>query len=161
MLIYLLRHGDAAQNPSLQDSERPLTELGRRQAEIVARFLQRFDTTIAAIFCSPLKRAQQMAEPTRKLLKVQQFVLSEYLVPGSASPQLIEQMNVNTFESVLLVGHEPYLGEFLSLLVAGGTDLKLEFRKSSLALVETAAPVRKRNGILKWFITFEQMEMIT
>ena len=160
MLIYLLRHGDAAQNPSLHDSERPLTELGRRQSETVARFLQRSNASINTIFCSSLQRAQQMAQPTRELLRVEQLISTEYLVPGSDSRQLLEQINSNIAESVLLVGHEPYLGELLSMLVAGGTDVKVEFKKSTLSLVETTPPVRKGHGLLKWIITIEQMDMI-
>ncbi len=32
MLIYFLRHGDASSDSRLHDSERPLTDLGVRQA---------------------------------------------------------------------------------------------------------------------------------
>ena len=160
MLIYLLRHGDADQNSSLHDSERPLTELGRRQSETVARFLQRSNASINTIFCSSLQRAQQMAHPIRALLKVNQLISTEYLVPGSDVMQLFEQVNSNISASILLVGHEPSLGELVSLLVTGDPRFRIEFKKSTLALVETTPPVQKGRGLLKWITTFEQMDMV-
>jgi len=110
---------------------------------------------------SPLRRAQEMALPTVRTLNVSRFSSSEFLVPGSNPQQLVQEINNSDLESTLLVGHEPFLGEFLSYLVTGTTGFKVEFKKSTLALVETPLPVQKGRGQLKWIVTFEHMEMIT
>ncbi|MBI3005187.1 MAG: phosphohistidine phosphatase SixA [Ignavibacteriales bacterium] len=160
MLIYLLRHGDAAQNPSLHDRERPLTELGQQQAETVADFLKRSHTSINAILCSPLQRAREMAAPVQRHLDIRNFRLSEYLIPGNDVRQLLAQINADSVESVLLVGHEPLLGELTSLLVTTANDLKVEFKKGTLALIEAGSPVREAQGVLKWLVTAEHMEQV-
>lgn len=160
MRIYFLRHGDAAVDPSLHDSERPLTELGRRQAQTVARFFLRTNTNIASIFCSPLLRAQQMAQPVREQLAVKDFHLTECLVPGNNPRPLLEQFNGRQADSVLLVGHEPLLSELISMLVSGGPELRIEIKKSSLALVEATSPVRSGHGLLKWLIHVDLLQQL-
>ncbi|MBI4427517.1 MAG: phosphohistidine phosphatase SixA [Ignavibacteriales bacterium] len=160
MLIYLLRHGDASQDPSLHDSERPLTQLGQQQAETVARFLQRSRTSISTILSSPLQRAREMAAPLQEHLGVRNFRITEYLIPGNDVRQVIAQINGDSVESVLLVGHEPLLGELASLLVTTADDLNVEFKKGALALIEAGSPVREAQGVLKWLITAESMDLV-
>jgi len=160
MRIYFLRHGDAAADPSLHDSERPLTELGRRQANTVARFFHRTNANITSIFCSPLLRAQQTAQCVREQLGVKNLVLTEYLVPGNDPRQLLEQINAHQAGSILLVGHEPLLSELIAMLVAGGTELRIEIKKSSVALVETTPPVRSGHGLLKWLIHIDHLQQL-
>ncbi len=160
MRIYFLRHGDAAADPSLHDSERPLTELGRRQANTVAQFFRRTSASITLIFCSPLLRAQQTAQPVREQLGVKNLVLTEYLVPGNDPRQLLEQINARQADSILLVGHEPLLSELIAMLVAGGTELRIEIKKSSVALVETTPPIRRGHGLLKWLIHIDHLQQL-
>ena len=160
MRIYFLRHGDAATDPSLHDSERPLTELGRRQAHTVARFLQRSNTSITSIFCSPLLRAEQTAQPVREQLGVKNLFMTEYLIPGNDPRQLLEQINAHQDDSILLVGHEPLLSELIAMLVAGGTELRIEIKKSSVALLETTPPVRRGHGLLKWLIHIDHLQQL-
>lgn len=60
MLLYIIRHGD----PDYATDS--LTELGKKQAEAVAKRLQR--SNINAVYTSPMGRAIQTAEPTCRLL---------------------------------------------------------------------------------------------
>lgn len=60
MLLYVIRHGDPCYNP---DS---LTPKGRRQAEAIGRRLALHG--IDRVFSSPLKRAQETAQPLCELL---------------------------------------------------------------------------------------------
>lgn len=56
--ILLIRHGDCYQGYGGQDP--PLSELGRRQTEALAGRLR--PLSVAAVYASPLRRAQQTAE---------------------------------------------------------------------------------------------------
>ncbi len=60
MLLYIIRHGD----PDYKTDS--LTELGKMQAEAVAKRLQR--SKINVVYTSPMGRAIQTAEPTCRLL---------------------------------------------------------------------------------------------
>lgn len=161
MLLYFLRHGDASQDLNVLDSERPLTDLGTHQASVVASFLKRSETSIEAVFCSPLRRAQLTASIVQKALGSKLATVSEYLVPAADQRQLFEQLNSENAQSFLLVGHEPQLSKTVSLLTTGNEETRLEFKKSSLACVEVTKPIRRGKGILKWLVTVEQMERLT
>ena len=54
--IYLIRHAE----PTARDIDRPLSEIGQRQAAKVAENLR--DSGISLIYASPLKRARETAE---------------------------------------------------------------------------------------------------
>ena len=64
-MIYLLRHGQTAQNKArrLQGrSEHPLDETGEEQARAVGRWFEAHGIRIAAVYASPLQRAIRTAE---------------------------------------------------------------------------------------------------
>ena len=63
MFLYIIRHGDPIYDP---DS---LTPLGERQAEAVGRRLS--EIGLDRIYCSPLIRARQTAQPTCEMLRME------------------------------------------------------------------------------------------
>lgn len=160
MLLYLLRHGDAVENPTLHDSERPLSDRGFEQARTAAQFFQRLHISFNLIIASPLLRAQQMAAPAREMPGVSHFLRSDYLLPGSNHQQLFDLLNAQEAGSVLLVGHEPHLSTTIALLTAGETTARIEMKKASCACVDIAKPLRKGQGTLKWLVTAEQMKLL-
>ncbi len=161
MFIYLLRHGDAVENPSLRDAERPLTDLGVQQAAFAARFLKADGVKIEVILTSPLLRARQTASIIQDAMKIEAVRTSEHLSPSSDHRQLFQTMNEQNVESILLVGHEPHLSTAISLLIVGGRDAKIEIKKASLACVETQRPIEMNQGHLKWLITANQMKLVS
>jgi broad specificity phosphatase PhoE len=61
--VYLARHGESdwnAENRFQGQTDRPLTELGRRQAELLAQEVARL--RLAAVYTSPLRRSTETAE---------------------------------------------------------------------------------------------------
>lgn len=73
MTIYLLRHGDKAKgnypHPILSHLDQPLSEIGREQAEAVARYFSQ--TPLSAIYISEYIRTLQTAQPTAELKQIQ------------------------------------------------------------------------------------------
>jgi probable phosphoglycerate mutase len=74
--LYLIRHGQSHINLSDWDwnsgatLDQPLTELGERQAEALAAWLPSHLPTVAAIYASTMRRAQQTAEPLAEAYRV-------------------------------------------------------------------------------------------
>ncbi|MCB1223613.1 MAG: histidine phosphatase family protein, partial [Mesotoga sp.] len=65
MYIYFVRHGETEWNNSNRwqgRSDIPLSEKGRKQAEITGTFLKEHVPSVAAIYSSDLKRAKETAE---------------------------------------------------------------------------------------------------
>ena len=159
MLLYLLRHAEPDSSPTFQDDTRPLTAFGHSQAATVAQFFRRSLLSVDTIYCSPYLRAVQTAEAILRIFPSCTLEHCEPLAQASANRQLFNLLNRSNAESVLLVGHEPQLLKLASTLLGESGKLELEFKKCSLACVETALPLPSNLALLKWLITFEQMKL--
>ena len=152
MLIYFLRHGDASSDFKYHENDRPLTELGSKQAATVGKFLQFTNTSINIILTSPLQRAFDTAKIVQSFIQAPRLQPTDFLVNGSNPKQLFDHMTNLDVESVLLVGHEPFLSDTISLLIIGNTAATIEIKKCSAALVEAQVPLQPGIGILKQLI---------
>ncbi|HVP89175.1 MAG TPA: phosphohistidine phosphatase SixA [Casimicrobiaceae bacterium] len=125
MDLILWRHAEA--EPGEPDLGRRLTSKGLKQAERVADWLDGRLPDTARILSSPADRAQQTALALKR-----KFRTSDELSPGaSASAVLAATGWPDARESVLVVGHQPTLGEVASLLLAG-EELPWSIRKGAV-----------------------------
>ena len=160
MQLYLLRHGDAVESATLHDSERPLSDLGIRQAQAAGRFLHSLSISPQAILFSPLLRARQTAEQVNLSLQCRSISSSEHLTPNSDPRNLLNDLNATTHESLLLVGHQPFLGNLIALLLGARRDLRIEIKKGTLASLDVPRPLKRSTGTLQWIVTVEQMMLV-
>lgn len=113
MELILWRHAEAA--PGDPDSGRPLTPHGHRQAAAMARFLSPRLPAGLRVIASPARRAQ---ETVRALSRATETV--EALAPGCDVPKLLAAAGwPDSAATVLVVGHQPTLGEVAARLVDG------------------------------------------
>ena len=152
MDVFFLRHGDAVSDSRYSDNARPLSDLGKRQATTIGTLLRRMNVVVDTILSSPLKRAQETASIVSSAIHCRQMTVSELLMNGSAPQQLFKQLTSLNVPSILLVGHEPYVSETISLLICGQRKVEIEMRKCSLALVNVPLPIRQGTGLLKFLI---------
>jgi phosphohistidine phosphatase len=123
-MLWLLRHAEAADGPP--DDERPLTDLGVRQAEAAGLALARLGANIDVCLSSPKRRAMQTA----------QIACEPIGVSVSAEPALAgEPFDVHDLVAglgdVLLVGHDPSF----SLTLHDLTGAQARMKKGGLAAV--------------------------
>ena len=154
--MYLLRHGDALES-GYDDVLRPLSSHGEGHAAFVAEMLSSSNIVIDRILSSPLLRAKQTASIIQEKLGIKKFEVTEYLVPGTDQRQLIQQLNMLSDHSVLLVGHEPLLHTFITVFAGDGEALRVELRKGTLVCMDIQTPFRRGGGELKWVRTTDQM----
>jgi phosphohistidine phosphatase len=155
MKLYLLRHGEAAEHgdPQFKETERPLTPKGIQRTKQLTHALREMEISFDAILSSPLVRARQTAEIVGRGLgeKVQ---LTDTLAPSGNMGKLVEQVNAiqPVPQSVVLVGHEPYLSVLISLLCTGGPDLPLKLKKGALCRLEVESLTTGKCAILEWLL---------
>src|SRR4051794_28770621 len=123
-MIWLLRHGEAAQGHP--DEERPLTELGERQARAAGAALAKLGVNIDLCLASPKKRAADTARLACEALGVE-VTLDDRLKGGPFDPEEL----VGDADA-LLVGHDP---DF-SAAVHSATGAQVRMRKGGLAGLE-------------------------
>jgi phosphohistidine phosphatase len=102
IVIWLLRHGDAAEGSP--DAERPLTDKGRAQASAAGAALRALGVELDACLTSPKVRAADTARLVCEELDTVEPVLEPKLAGG---PFDAEALAAGLGESVLLVGHDP------------------------------------------------------
>lgn len=159
--LYLLRHGDAVEQ-GYADFDRPLTLHGERSIRVVARSIVAMGFGIDKILTSPLVRAKQTADLVVEVLGTKTKVLeTRNLIVGTDPLFLMKELNQELNNSnILLVGHEPFLSVFSSILVFGSPAGKLMLKKAGLACVEADKPIGPRVGSLRSLLTFKQMEIM-
>jgi phosphohistidine phosphatase len=166
MNLYLLRHGLAVEPEAPgrgKDSERPLTPKGKRKLREIAAAMQALEISFDLILSSPYVRAEQTARIVAGALKAgKKLELSDTLTPGGSSSELIGLIHrlAPPPENVLLVGHEPYLSELISLLVSGGTGLSVEMKKGALCKLTVESLRHGRCATLGWLLTPKQMGLM-
>lgn len=163
-VIYLMRHGIAADPaPGMSDADRALTPEGVRKTARVAAGLAKLGVKPDLILSSPLRRAEETAHLVADALDGRAAVeLFPPLSPGVAPSDLIKQLRAHRRASeLLLVGHQPDLGELASYLLTGTPRLvALPFRKAGVAAIAVASLPPRRPGDLEWFLTPGQLRAV-
>lgn len=113
MELILWRHAEAEDGDP--DVERALTPKGHRQAAKAAGWLDRHLPGSCRIYVSPATRAVQTAEALGR-----KFRILDALAPDAEPEQLLAAAGwPNGREPVLIVGHQPTLGQAAAMLLAG------------------------------------------
>jgi phosphohistidine phosphatase len=144
--LLLLRHGIAEpREDGRSDAARALTAAGRRRCAAVLTRLRQRGLAADLMLPSPLVRARQTAELAVQTNLAPSLVLAEDLRPGGDPlSQLATWLAVVPARSgqrprLLLVGHEPDLGDLASALI-GAPAGAITLRKSGLALLRCGGP---------------------
>lgn len=139
MDLILWRHADALDARELQDDlERALTAKGERQAQRTARWLNHVLPSTTKVLVSPARRAQQTAKALDR-----RFKTVDALRPDGSVSELLEAARWPlSRKPVLVVGHQPTLGQVAAHLVGG-------------AAAEQAASWRIKKGGVWWLRSTE------
>jgi phosphohistidine phosphatase len=164
--LYILRHGIAVERGTpgyARDADRPLTPEGERKLWQIAEAMAAIELRFDLILSSPYLRARQTAELVAAAIKARkQLDFSDHLTPGGNTKKLVELLNrlQPPPENVLLVGHEPYLGGLISLLVAGDESLFVVLKKGGLCKLTVQSLKPGRCAALEWLLTPKQMALM-
>lgn len=116
MDLILWRHAEAFEAEAGEsDMERALTPKGQKQARRMAEWLTAQLPEGCKIIVSPAKRCLQTVEPLKR-----KFKIVAALEPGADAEDVLQAANwPNAKEPVLVVGHQPTLGQLAALLMSG------------------------------------------
>jgi phosphohistidine phosphatase len=163
MTVYLLRHGLAVQRGSARhqkDRDRPLTAEGGRKIRRIAKAMRELQLSFDLILSSPWLRARQTAEIVAETFEVRKSLeLFDPLAPGGDAGQLIHHLKQlpSAPGNVLLVGHEPYLSDFVGWIATGKQEPFMTFKKGGLCKLVVTAWTARRGATLEWLLTPRQM----
>jgi phosphohistidine phosphatase len=135
--LILVRHADAEEHSSDgTDGGRRLSALGEEQAEQTARALKKLILSDGlAIWYSPKERTRQTALALQAQLQASQFVALDALATGHFAHVQFAWQEAAA-ERVCLVGHQPFLGDW----VADLSGVRLPIAKASVTLLHAEHP---------------------
>ena len=119
MDLILWRHAEAedglpGEELSVRDLDRSLTQRGEKQALRMAAWLDRQLPEGIRILVSPARRCEQTA-----LALGRKYKIRSELAPDATPAQLLELVQWPTHKyPVLVIGHQPILGQTIALLLA-------------------------------------------
>lgn len=129
MDLILWRHAEAVEREGVDDLQRQLTSKGERQAQKMADWLNHRLAHSTRVLVSPALRCQQTAKALGR-----SFRTVEALAPDAPPEALLKAARwPDAAEPVLLIGHQPTLGQVAALL-----------------LTDQAAPWAVKKGAVWW-----------
>lgn len=159
-----VRHGIAVQAEEWEGEEenRPLTEKGKRRVRQMAEGLAALDCKPTHLFTSPFVRAYDTARLLRAIicptLKVE---TREELAVGAKPEQVVTLLRTLPSEAVAVcVGHEPQLGEVVSLLLCGKALPNFPLKKAGAARVVSEGLAAVAQGRLSWWLQPVQLRAL-
>jgi len=158
MNLYFLRHGIAADKTEWKgsDSDRPLTKDGIRKMKKAAKGIRNLDLKLDWILTSPYRRAYETAEIAAKALKLRKKLrVFKSLAPDGDAKTLVRHLALNfrSWESVMMVGHEPYLSSLISVFLSGKAGSGMELEKGGLAKLSADSLAYDQCAHLDWLLT--------
>lgn len=163
MNVYLLRHGIAVEPGTggyTKDSDRPLTPKGKRKVRKIAEAMLELDLSFDLVLSSPYVRARETAQIVATSLKCQRRLeFTEVLAPSASPAQCAELLSRldPPLGDVLLIGHEPYLAQLMSLLISGGGGVSILLKKGGLCKLAAKSIKPGRCAQLEWLLTPKQL----
>jgi phosphohistidine phosphatase len=147
MLLYLVRHAKAGEGAD--DARRELTPQGERAAQRMARALERGKIQVDRLQHSGLVRARQTAEILQRAVGGRIEAATD-LNPSTDVMEVAQRLDDGEGESVMLVGHLPFMGRLAGYLLTGDRDADiLHFRTASVACL---SGVSREGWQLEWFL---------
>ena len=161
MELYLMRHGDAIDRTlpeAADDAARWLTEEGREETAVMARFLHRLGVRLDLALSSPLVRAHQTAEVVADLIGPAQIELCEDLVYGGSFSGIVQAISERApVRRVLLTGHMPSIGRLVGWLAWNQRDCEVRMRTATICRIDLPnESLSPGYGDIRWLMSPKQ-----
>jgi phosphohistidine phosphatase len=141
MRLYIVRHAIAVPRgtPGVRDDDRALTEKGVRRMRQAAVGLRRLGYIPELLLSSSLTRAIQTAEILRAAFgKGLEMDIVSALSPSGDRRELYREIarHSRRLKGLMLVGHQPSLGEIAGEIAWGSAQQFIDFKKGGMCAIE-------------------------
>jgi phosphohistidine phosphatase len=157
MQLLIIRHADAGDaeewaRTGKPDSERPLSDKGRRQFKRAASAIVRLVPKVELVASSPFARAMQTTDLLfEQLPKATARKVTDSLVPDADPEEFIRWLGAQAPRGVIAaVGHEPHLSTLATCLIAGLDESRLVLKKGGACLIAFDEKPDRNTGMLQW-----------
>jgi phosphohistidine phosphatase len=158
MKIFILRHAIAEDTAKGGDSQRALSDEGRKKMREAAAGFARLELKIDTIYSSPLVRAVQTAEILSKsIAHPGKIEMMQELSPDNSPEAVCSRIrSLKKPGSIVLSGHEPNCSELAAYFLGGA---QIEFKKGAICLIETESATAG-SGTLIWHLSPQVLRLM-
>ena len=156
MQLVILRHADAG-NPlkfastGKPDAFRPLSPKGHKRMRGAVEGLMRLVPTCNLIATSPYTRAKETADIVAEAYGIKDVQTTSVLEPNASIEAFLAWIRSHIDNRVVIVvGHEPHLGELATALNDDAGAEPIQLKKSGACLFEFDGIVEEKAGTLLW-----------
>jgi len=141
MELYIVRHAiaDPHGTPGVGDDDRNLTKEGRQKMRQAAAGLRILGYIPELILSSPLPRAGQTAEILLEAFGGGvKLKICHALAPSGTRHELYREirMHEQNLKGLMLVGHQPSLGEIAGEIAWGSAEHYVELKKGGICVID-------------------------
>lgn len=165
--IYILRHAKSDYPSGVDDKQRPLSERGIQEADLVAKYIADNDYSPDFVYCSAATRAQMTYEPVSEHCIAHNHDVRDDLYLASAG-HLYEtaKQTDDKYFSAMFIGHNPGMHNFALFLTQAGDPehiKQLQFKYPTACLtvisfdVESWSDIAPGSGQLEDFMTGKKL----
>jgi phosphohistidine phosphatase len=153
--LVVVRHGPAeSRDPSRwpDDARRPLTREGRRITRGASEGVAVLEPDTHTVLTSSATRARATAEILRRPLGAPKAAEWPELAPNAPAAPVLERLarHHEPKTTVVVVGHEPQLGELIGLALTGDAISVTRLSRAGAAAISFPRAVRPGAGVLDW-----------
>jgi phosphohistidine phosphatase len=158
MRLYIVRHAIAVPRgtPGIHDNDRALTEEGMEKMRRAAAGLRALKIVPELLLSSPLARAAQTAEILLEAFgKSIELRMVPALAPYGEREDLYRDIRScnKKLKSLMIVGHQPSLGEIAGEIAFGSPDHYIELKKGGACAIELEIVRGTPKGNIVWLLT--------
>jgi phosphohistidine phosphatase len=157
MELFVLRHGEAGQRSPSSDRTRPLTSAGKAEVIEIAKALKTIGLKFDLVVTSPLKRAYDTAMIVSDVFNIGSKVqVWNELAPEGKKTDVYNKISQLREEfSVLIVGHQPLLGEMVNDIIHKSKSSPCNFllKKGGIVRIRLLRKSNIPKGELKWLLS--------
>ena len=158
MELFILRHGEAGQRSSqASDRVRQLTAAGKIEIMEIAKAFKIIGLKFDLVVTSPLKRAYDTAMIVSNIFDISNRVqVWDELAPEGQRTEVYRKISRFKEEyGVLLVGHQPLLGEIVNDIIHKGksSPCNLLLKKGGVVRLRLLSKSNIPRGELRWLLS--------
>ena len=150
MKLLVIRHAIAEyEGAVVPDSKRALSPKGKERFHQSCKQLHFLNLKYDLLLTSPLLRSKQTADIFSMYFSIGKTEQTESLTPTANPESFLVELSATGLNSVAIVGHQPFLNQFLNLCLSPNKREFLVLKRGAMAFLEFPLIVKEHSAILK------------
>ncbi len=150
MKLLIVRHAIAeGLIPGASDRDRPISEKGQKKFQQICKSLGHLSLRFDLLMDSPLLRSRQTADIFCKHFSVAKRETSANLDPFAEVSDLLLELKSYNVNQAAVVGHQPFLAEFISHCVTEDKRAFALLKRGGLAFLNFPLAVQAGSAVIE------------